>query len=84
LGEVADDIIDVMLHDTQKLSLKEYLEEMCYDNVSKEEAKKLFDKYANVYVGEAADDSGSAEAVLCDMDIRYDTKELYVEKEGGY
>jgi hypothetical protein len=73
-----------MLETIQELSLKEYSEEMCYDTASREKAKKLFDKYASIYVGYASDEDKVTEAVLCDMDIHYNTKKLYVEKEGGY
>jgi hypothetical protein len=68
-------------------TIDDYMDEEGYNRESDVDdgIRKAFKAGRAVYVGSAASDSGNtAETVICEMEIHYNTEELTVDKEAEY
>lgn len=62
-------------------TIEEYIAEMGNEG---KDIKNLLSRGYKVYVGSFSDEDSPVEAVLCDMDLNYTSKNLIIRHEGGY
>lgn len=76
---------DILVENATKMTLKEYLEDTCYeeDGVPKI-VKKIISKGFTLYSGSVGDEAGGLESALCQVGLDYEDDEFIIEKEEGY
>lgn len=81
LAPLAKELVKIIVHDAEKWSKEDVLEEW-------EELwgilPEIFDSGMTCYIGDASDQEGGAEAILCEMAIHYEDENLIFEKGGSY
>jgi hypothetical protein len=60
--------------------MQEYLE--CYDESPK--LSRIFSEKPLLYMGRASDEDGAVEALICSLDLDYETSDIYIKKDGYY
>jgi len=93
LFPIVKKIIKIILDESKKYTLTNYVKEAyCVEENDVEEEiknntilKKIKKKgFKNIYLFYASDEGGGIEAALCEMEIKYEDKDILIEKEGGY
>lgn len=76
--QVASKLADL----AKETTLKEYVYN--YDEVPSEEYLKYITNGGKIYTGYASDEDGDIEAILCNIGIEYEDKNIIISKEEAY
>lgn len=79
LYNVVDDIIDCFVDSTERVTIKEAVEDGMYD------IDDMVNKgFTTFYYGSASNEGDAVEAMVCDIGFNYEDEEILILKDGGY
>lgn len=84
--QIAEQMIDILINNAEKMTLEERLKDYYKESFEHlpEVDQLIFNKNMKYYRGSVCSDGQPMEVALCDMNLRFESEDFILIKDGGY